>query len=93
MLKVIARIEVVPECLEVVLPIQKEAVEVTRKEPGCLEYGLYQNIETPNVLTFVSLWATDEDFEIHAKTPYLAEKGQRLTGMIRSKDIQFYTPL
>lgn len=93
MLKVIANIEVVPECLETVLPIQKEAVEITRAEPGCLEYALYQNLETPNILTFVSTWATEEDFQVHAQTPYLVDKGRRLAGMIRSKDIQFFRPL
>lgn len=89
MIKVIANIDVVPECLDEVLPIQQEAVKITLTEPGCLEYALYQNIERPNILTFVSTWATPEDFQVHAQTPYLAEKGQRLAGMIRSKDIQF----
>lgn len=89
MLKVIANITVVPESLDMVLPIQQEAVQVTLLEPGCLEYGLYQNIENPNILTFVSTWATPEDFQVHAQTPYLLEKGKRLAGMISSKDIQF----
>ncbi len=93
MLKVIANIDVFPEYLEQVLPIQQEAVKITSAEPGCLEYSLFQNIETPNILTFVSTWASGEAFELHAKTPYLAEKGARLSGMIRSKDIQFFTQL
>lgn len=93
MLKVIARIDVFPEYLDEVLPVQQEAVKVTLSEPGCLEYALYQNIETPNILTFVSTWAKPEDFKVHAQTPYLAEKGSRLSGKIRSKDIQFYHQL
>ncbi len=93
MLKVIANIHVVPECLDEVLPIQQEAVKITLTEPGCLEYVLYQNLETPNILTFVSTWATDRDFEIHAQSPYLREKGERLAGMILSKEISFLRPL
>ncbi len=93
MLKVIAHIDVFPEYLDQVLPIQKEAVAVTLTEPGCLEYTLYQNIETPNILTFVSTWATGEDFQVHAKSPYLAEKATRLSGLIRSKKVEFFNQL
>lgn len=88
MLKIIAHIEVVPEYLEEVLAIQLEAVKVTQAEPGCLEYSLFQQVDAPNQLTFVETWASEEEFKIHSGSPFLAEKGQRLAGKIRSKDVR-----
>ncbi len=88
MVKVIAHIEVVPEYLEEVIAIQKEGVVVTLKEPGCMEYVLFQQADAPHRLTFVETWATEADLKVHSETPYMAEKGERLAGKIAGKDIR-----
>lgn len=88
MIKVIAHIEVLPEHLEAVLAIQREAVEVTLAEPGCVEYALYQQKDAPHRLTFVETWASEEALKIHMDTPYMAEKAVRLSGMLAGKDVR-----
>lgn len=88
MIKVIAHIDAVPEYLEEVLKIQLEAVGVTREEPGCIEYTLFQQIDTPNRLTFVETWASEEALQIHMETPYMAEKAKKLAGKILGKDVR-----
>lgn len=93
MIKVIAHIDAVPEHLEEVLKIQLEAVGVTREEPGCIEYTLFQQIDTPNRLTFVETWASEEALRIHMETPYMAEKAKKLAGKILGKDVRVLKPL
>lgn len=93
MLKVIAHIEVAPEFLEEVIDIQLDAVKVTRMEHGCIEYSLFQQIDTPNRLTFVETWATYDDLEAHMDTPYMTEKGRKLAGKILSKDVRIMKEL
>lgn len=88
MIKVIAHIEALPEHLEAVLRIQREAVEVTLQEPGCIEYALFQQLDAPHRLTFVETWASEEALKVHMETPYMAEKAQRLSGMLAGKDVR-----
>ncbi len=93
MVKVIAHIEVVPAYLEEVIAIQQEAVAITLKEPGCIEYALFQQADAPHRLTFVETWETDEALRIHSATPFMAQKAERLAGKIASKDIRILKAL
>ena len=93
MIKVVAHIEVIPEFLEEVIGIQREAVAITLKEPGCLEYALFQQSDAPHQLTFVETWDSEEMLQIHMNTPFMTEKGKRLTGKIASKDIRLLKTL
>lgn len=93
MIKVIAHIEVVPEFLEEVIAVQQEAVSVTLKEYGCIEYALFQQTDAPNRLTFVETWASDADLQVHMDTPFMIEKAKRLAGKIASKDVRMYKGL
>jgi len=88
--KVIAHIDVVPEYLKEVLAIQKEAVGITLKEPGCIEYALYQQSDAPEKLTFVETWESPEALKVHSNTSYFIEKGKLLTGKIAAKDVRTY---
>lgn len=93
MVKVIAHIEVVPAFLDEVVAIQKEAVSVTRLEPGCVEYDLFQQQDAPHRLTFVETWASAEALQVHMDTPYMAEKAKRLAGKIAAKDVRILNAL
>lgn len=93
MIKVIAHIEVIPAYLDEVIAIQQEAVAVTLKEPGCIEYALFQQTDAPHQLTFVETWETDEALKIHMDTAFMIEKGKRLAGKIASKDVRILKAL
>jgi len=85
--KVVAHIEVDPAHIDFVMEVQKEAVQYTLKEKGCIEYTLFKDLENPNKLTFVEMWETKEDLQAHLTTKYFIEKGQRLEGMIIGKSV------
>ncbi|WP_416706401.1 putative quinol monooxygenase [Acinetobacter sp. 197] len=46
----------------------KVLVNMTRKENGCLQYELHQEIYNPSTLIFFEKWKTMEDLEDHLKT-------------------------
>lgn len=93
MVKVIAHIDVVPDYLEEVIAVQREAVSVTLQEPGCIEYALFQQTDAPHRLTFVETWESEEALKVHNGTPFMLEKAQRLAGKIASKDIRILRAL
>lgn len=43
-------------------------LELTRGEPGCITYNLYEDIENKNSFTLVEEWKTRDDLEEHVRT-------------------------
>lgn len=44
----------------------KELVERTNKEEeGCISFNLYEDVENPNVVSFVELWKDQESIDKH----------------------------
>jgi quinol monooxygenase YgiN len=65
MLKVVAKNHADPGHLDEILVLCRELVEVTRREPGCISYGLYQDTEHPELLTMIEEWESREALETH----------------------------
>lgn len=57
-------------------------VEPTRKENGCVEYFLHQDIEHSNVFMFYEIWETEELWVIHNQTPHIKAFNEALEGKI-----------
>ena len=43
----------------------------TRKEPGCLHYRFYQDIEDPNTFFVYERWTTGDALAAHMQTPHM----------------------
>ena len=48
-----------------------ELVELTRVEPGCLQYELHTRDDEPLQLTFVETWASDAAHAAHDETAHV----------------------
>lgn len=46
-------------------------VEPTREEPGCLQYDICRSSKDPDELLVNERWRSQQDFELHVKTPYV----------------------
>lgn len=68
MLKVIAQDFIKPESLEIVLPLYRELVEKTRREPLCLAYDLFVDQADPGHFVFVEDWPDRAALDIHCNT-------------------------
>lgn len=53
MLKVIAEDFIKPEYIETVLPLYRELISATRKEPRCIAYDLYIDEKDPGHFIFI----------------------------------------
>ena len=65
-LRVVARIEALPDRVAEVRSILTRLIEPTRKEEGCLIYELWQNQTDATDFTFVEEWETEAALDAHA---------------------------
>lgn len=56
----------------------RDLVEYTRKQPGCMQYDVYQNKEKENALIFVEKWAAEHFLETHLEDPVYQEKFEKI---------------
>ncbi len=64
-LVVVATIKVKTGHLEQVKSEAQQLINLTRIEPGCIEYVLHQDNQDPFVLVFVERWESKDALESH----------------------------
>ncbi len=72
MIKIVAKAVVVSSKRDAYLEVARELVAESRKEPGCISYALYQDMNNPNILTFIEEWRDQAAIEFHNSTPHYA---------------------
>lgn len=50
--------------------IVEELAEFSRKEEGCISYGLFEDTQDPNILTFIEVWKDEEALKFHNQTEH-----------------------
>lgn len=70
MLKVIAEDFIKPECVETVMPLYRELIAATRKEPLCLAYDLYIDEKDPGHFIFIEEWPDRAALDDHCATEH-----------------------
>jgi quinol monooxygenase YgiN len=65
MLKVVAKNYADLNQLDKILSLCRELVEITRGEKGCISYGVYHDVEHPELLTMIEEWKSREDLDAH----------------------------
>ncbi|MBL5898249.1 antibiotic biosynthesis monooxygenase [Lelliottia amnigena] len=78
MLKVIAEDFMQPEAVEIVLPLYRELVEATRREPLCIAYDLYVDENDAGHFIFVEEWPDRVALDAHCASEHF----QRLVPLI-----------
>jgi quinol monooxygenase YgiN len=68
MLKVIAQDFIKPEHIEDVMPLYRELVEKTKKEPLCVSYDLHINQKDPGHFVFIEEWPDRAALDAHCNT-------------------------
>ncbi len=64
-LVVVATLEAKAGQLELVKAEAQQLIDLTRIEPGCVEYVLHQDNENPLVLVFIERWESKAALESH----------------------------
>ena len=78
MLKVIAEDFIKIEAVEIVLPLYKELVEATKREPLCIAYDLYVDQKDAGHFIFIEEWPDREALDAHCESEHF----KRLVPMI-----------
>lgn len=72
-IRVVAKCHVKPEKVQEFLGLCKKLVDETVKEEGCIEYGLYQELQNPEILTFLEEWRDESSIDAHMKSNHFKE--------------------
>ena len=70
MIVIVAKCTIKKECLDEYKKIVSELVEKSQKEDGNISYGLYEDVEYLNVLTFIEEWKDMDDISFHNSTEH-----------------------
>lgn len=70
MLKVIAQDFIQREHIDTVLPLYRELVEKTRREPLCIAYDLFIDQKDPGHFVFIETWPDRTALDIHCATEH-----------------------
>lgn len=90
---VIAKVEAKQDQLEFVKSEALKLIEPTRKEPGCIEYNLQQDIENPGVFIFVERWESKELLNAHMESKHLQHFVKAIESSVVSLTINEMSPI
>ena len=62
----------------------------TRKEQGCLAYGLFRSADPPAAFLLHEVWASREDHQRHTSTPHFLRWNARKDALLASRDAMFW---
>lgn len=94
MIKVVAKNYIQEGKFEDILDLYKELVEKTIKEPGCIKYELYQDINNPRILTMIEEWESIEALDAHEKTEHFVRIFPLLKDLVTDEsDFRIYKKL
>lgn len=72
-IRVVAKNYVKPEKVQEFLGLCKNLVEASLKDEGCIDYGLYQELESSGVLTFLEEWKDEKSLDQHLNSSHFKE--------------------
>ncbi len=79
-LTMVVKIVAKKESVETVKTELLKIVDPTRKEDGCLEYSLFQDLENPAVFIFHESWKSEDCLAKHMSTAHFKALGEALGG-------------
>jgi quinol monooxygenase YgiN len=79
MILITAKASVLPEDRDAYNALAREQVKNSRREPGCLDYGYYEDAMQPGIFIFVEKWNDQEALDFHFAQDYCLDfiKGVR----------------
>ncbi len=71
-LTIVANIHAKADSIDLVKIELEKLINITRSEPGCIQYDLHQDNENPAHFMFYENWQTRELWQTHMNAPHLA---------------------
>ncbi len=72
-IRVVAKNYVKPEKIQEFIGLCKKLVEESVKEEGCMDFGLYQELKNPGILTMLEEWRDKSNLDKHLNSNHFRE--------------------
>lgn len=73
MIRVVAKAKIKKGSIEKFKGYAYKLIEETKKRETNISYNLYQDINNPQIITFIEEWKDEKALEVHSKTPHFIE--------------------
>ena len=93
MITIVSKAEVRDENIEKYLDLVTELADKSRKEPGCISYSLYTDINCPNILTLIEEWEDRSAIEAHNSSEHFVRIVPQLRTLRESSELNLYTKI
>lgn len=90
MIKVVAKSVVKKEKIEKYKKMVDELIEKTRKEDKNISYELYQDVDNPQVLTFIEEWEDHDGLEEHMNSEHFEKIVPQLNELRETSEVNVY---
>ena len=87
---IVARLSVKPEHIRDFIDHANQMVESTRKEPGCIIYTLFQEVNGSPDFIFYEEYTNDEAIQYHRDSPHFKQFGEQIGLMITNREVAVY---
>ena len=71
--RVVAKNQVKPEKIQEFMDLCKTLIEASLKDEGCIDYGLYGELEKSGILTFLEEWKDENSLNEHLNSRHFKE--------------------
>ncbi len=92
MIYVIATLGIKPGTAAQVFEAASACIAATRKEKGCIDYNLMQNMGDENTLMFVERWTNRAALEAHFDQPHLIAWREAAAKFVIDKKLEIIDP-
>lgn len=82
MIKIVAKNIVKEDCIHEFMKYASKLIEESRKETGCKQYGLFQDISNPFVLTFIEEWRDEDAIKAHNNSEHFVRIVPKLKELV-----------
>jgi quinol monooxygenase YgiN len=70
--------------------VKEGKVAEYKQQVGCISYDLCEDIDNPNILTFIEKWENKQYLDAHMKTAHFVEIVPKLKDLRESSDLSIY---
>lgn len=85
MIKVVAKCIAKKDKIEKFKTTAEDLINKTRQETGNISYGLYQDTDNPQILTFIEEWKDQQALDLHIKSDHFERIVSKLNKLQTTK--------
>lgn len=74
--------------------LTQDLIKESRNEKGCISYNLYEEMNNPNIFTFIEKWMNEEAIKLHNESKHFTTIVPKLVELQETEpEIHLYTVL